>query len=173
MAIIFHCDYCGKKIEAADSAGGKWGKCPACHNKLYVPASEPDEELKLAPVNETDLEREKRLLDETNRLTLDILKERDIPQGATEPDEPAETAGTGFEMSQVELKQYIIKYLHLMADSELYEAQKIAALITPYGARAVKILDKMAVSDMMEPELAGISQLVLSGLIRSLRDEIS
>lgn len=173
MAIIFHCDYCGKKIEAADSAGGKWGKCPACHNKLYVPASEPDEELKLAPVDETDLEREQRLLDETNRLTLDILKERDIPKGATEPDEPAEAAGTGFEMSQVELKQYIIKYLRLMADSELYEAQKIAAIIKPYGARAVKILDKMAVSDMPEKELAGISQLVLSGLNRSLREEIS
>jgi len=173
MAIIFHCDYCGKKIEAAGSAGGKWGKCPACHNKLYVPASEADEELKLAPVDETDLEREKRLLDETNKLTLDILKERDVPKGATEPNEPSATAGSGFEMSQVELRQYIIKYLRLMADSELYEAQKIAALIKPKGARAVKILDKMAVSDMREPDLAGISQLVLSGLIRSLRDEIS
>ena len=173
MSIIFHCDYCGKKIEAADSAGGKWGKCPACHNKLYVPASESDEELKLAPVDQTELEREKRLLDETNRLTQDILKEREIPQGAAEPDELAETNGLGFEMSQVELKQYIVKYLRLMADSELYEAQKIAALITPYGARVVKILDKMATGDMPDPELAGISQLVLSGLIRSLRDEIN
>jgi len=173
MSIIFHCDYCGKKIEAADSAGGKWGKCPACHNKLYVPASEPDDELKLAPVDETDLEREKRLLDETNRLTLDILKEREIPNAVAEPDGPAETAGTEFEVSQVELRQYIIKYLHLMADSELYEAQKVAARITPYGARAVKILNKMDVSDIPEPELAGISQLVLSGLIKSLRDEIS
>ncbi|MHC4244374.1 MAG: hypothetical protein ACYS3N_18895 [Planctomycetota bacterium] len=173
MAIIFHCDHCGKKIEAADSAGGKWGKCPACHNKLYVPAPESDEELKLAPVDETDLEREKRLLDETNRLTLDILKERDLPKGGAEQDESAETVEPGFEMSQVELKQYIIKYLRLMADSELYEAQKTATLIKPYGARAVKILDKMATSDIPEPELAGISQLVLSGLIRSLRDEIN
>ncbi|MDT8300227.1 MAG: hypothetical protein RQ760_02015 [Sedimentisphaerales bacterium] len=173
MAIIFHCDYCGKKIEAADSAGGKWGKCPACHNKLYVPALESDEELKLAPVDETDLEREKRLLDETNRLTLDILKEREVPQGIPELDESTETTGPGFEVSQVELRQYIIKYLRLMADSELYEAQKIAALIKPKGARAVKILNKMATGDIPEPELAGISQLVLSGLIKSLRDEIS
>ena len=173
MSIIFHCDYCGKKIEAADSAGGKWGKCPACHNKLYVPASEPDDELKLAPIDKTDLEREKQLLDETNRLTLDILKEREIPNAAGEPDESDEKAGTGFEVSQVELRQYIIKYLQLMADSELYEAQKIAALIIPYGSRAVKILDKMDVSDIPEPELAGISQLVLSGLIKSLRDEIN
>jgi len=173
MAIIFHCDYCGKKIEAADSAGGKWGKCPACHNKLYVPAPEPDEELKLAPVDETDLEREKRLLDETNRLTLDILKERENPEGVTDSDETFDTAGHGFEMSQVELKQHVVKYLRLMADSELYEAQEISTLIAPYGARVMKVLDKMVAGDMLEPELAGISQLVLSGLIKSLRDEIS
>ena len=173
MAIIFHCEHCGKKIEAADSAGGKWGKCPACHNKLYVPASESGEELKLAPIDLTAEEREKQLLAETHRLTQDILKEREIPEGAAEPVESAETAGTGFEMSQIELRQYIVKYLRLMADSELYEAQKIAALITPYGARAVKILDKIARKDISEPELADISQLVLSGLIRSLRDEIT
>jgi hypothetical protein len=173
MAIIFHCDYCGKKIEAPDNAGGKWGKCPACHNKLYVPDSKSDEEIKLAPIDLTAEQREKQLLDETFRLTQDILKERDIPEGAVESDEPVETAGSGFQMSQVELKQYVVKYLRLMADSELYEAQKISTLIAPYGARVMKILDKIADSDMLEPELAGISQLVLSGLIRSLRDEIS
>jgi hypothetical protein len=173
MAIVFHCDYCGKKIEAPDSAGGKWGKCPACHNKLYVPALESDEELKLAPIDLTAEEKEKQLMDETYRLTQDILKERDIPEGIPEFDEPVETAGLGFEMSQVELKQYVVKYLRLMADSELYEAQKIATLIAPYGARVLKILDKMADGDIPEPELTGISHLVLSGLIRSLRDEVS
>jgi hypothetical protein len=37
----------------------------------------------------------------------------------------------------------------------------------------VKILDKIALSEMPEPELADISQLALSGSIRALRDEIS
>ncbi|MBN1804240.1 MAG: hypothetical protein JW837_03225 [Sedimentisphaerales bacterium] len=175
MAIILHCDYCGKKIEAPDSAGGKWGKCPSCHNKLYVPAPQSDEEeLKLAPIDTTFEEKERKLLDETFRLTQDILKERDIPpEGAAEPTKSIGTDGPGFEMSQVELRQYIIKYLRLMADSELYEAQKIANMVIPYGPRAVKILDQITGSDMREPELAGISQLVLSGLIRSLKEEIS
>ena len=173
MAIIFHCDYCGKKIEAPDSAGGKWGRCPSCHNKLYVPAPESDEEIKLAPIDMSAEERERQLMDETFRLTQDILKEREIPEGADESDVPPGTAGSGFEMSQVELRQYIIKYLRLMADSELYEAQKIADLITPYGARVVKILDQMAGSKIPEPELAGVSNLVLSGLIKSLRDEVT
>ena len=173
MAIIFHCEHCGRKIEAADTAGGKWGKCPACHNRLYVPASESEEELKLAPLDETELERKQRLMAEANRLTQDILQEREIPEGATEPGDPIGTTGLGFEMSQIELKQYIVKYLKLMADSELYEAQQIASLITPHSARAVKILNEIALRGISEPELAGISQLVLSGLIKSLRDEIS
>ena len=55
MAIIFHCPSCGKEIKAADNAGGKWGKCPKCHNKIYVPSIDPEKEepeLKLAPVDE-------------------------------------------------------------------------------------------------------------------------
>ena len=65
MSIKFHCEYCGKKIDAPDTAGGKRGKCPACHNKIYVPQIDADDELKLAPVDETEEERQKRLLDET------------------------------------------------------------------------------------------------------------
>jgi len=167
MAIIFHCEHCGKKIEAAESAGGKWGKCPACHNKLYVPSSDSGEELKLAPIDVTDKEREKQLMAETHKLTQDILQEREVPEGATE------TAGPVFEMSERELMKYIIMYLRLMADSELYEAKRIAALIAPHGVQAVKIIDKIALSEIPEPELADISQLVLSGSIRALRDEIS
>ena len=40
MTISFHCAHCGKKMEAPDDAGGKWGKCPRCHNKLYVPSAD-------------------------------------------------------------------------------------------------------------------------------------
>jgi hypothetical protein len=173
MAIVFHCEYCGKEIKAADSAGGKWGKCPACHNRLYVPSSDSGEELKLAPIDETDLEREKRLLAETHKFTQDILQEREVPEGADETDEPIETAGPVFEMSEREMTKYIIMYLRLMADSELYEAHRIAGLIAPHAPQALEILDRIALSEILEPELADIPQHVLSGSIRALRDEVS
>ena len=173
MAIIFHCEYCGKEIKAADSAGGKWGKCPACHNRLYVPSLDSGEELKLAPIDETDLEREKRLLAETHKLTQDILQEREVPEGADETVEPIETAGPVFEMSEREMTKYIIMYLRLMADSELYEAHRIAGLIAPHADQALEILDRIALSEILEPELADIPQHVLSGSIRALRDEVS
>ncbi|MCH7556141.1 MAG: hypothetical protein IIB56_01650 [Planctomycetes bacterium] len=173
MAIILHCEYCGKKIEAAESAGGKWGKCPACHNRLYVPSSDSGEELKLAPIDVTDEEREKQLMAETHKLTQDILHEREVPEGTPETIGPIGTAGPVLEMSERELTKYIITYLRLMADSELYEAHRIAGLIAPHSVQAVKILDKIALSEMPEPELADIPQHVLSGSIRTLRDEMS
>jgi len=167
MAIIFHCEYCGKKIEASDSAGGTWGKCPACHNKMYVPDLGSDEELKLAPINEGDDARQKELMDETYRLTQDILLEREVPDG------PAGAAMSASEISDKELTKNIIVYLRQMADGELDEATKTADSIAPYGAQAVEILDKIALSEMPEPELADIPPQVLSGLIRNLRTRIS
>lgn len=167
MAITFHCNHCGKKVEAQDSAAGKWAKCPACHNKIYVPDLKEDEELKLAPVDESEEERKKRLMAETYKLTQDILQEREIPEAA---------AGLGRsvpEISDKELTKNIIVYLRQMADGELDEAQRTADSIAPYGRQAVKILDEIALSEMPEPELADIPPQVLSGLIRNLRTRIS
>ncbi|MHC4488171.1 MAG: hypothetical protein ACYSW7_03190 [Planctomycetota bacterium] len=167
MAIIFHCEHCGKKIEAPDSAGGKWGKCPACHNKLYVPSPDSDEELKLAPIDESEEERKKRLMAETLKLTQDILQEREVPNGSAEVVEPISGMG------ERELTKNIIMYLRQMADDELYEAQRIVALIARHGPQAAKILNRMALSETPEPELADIPRQVLSALIKSLRTEIS
>lgn len=167
MAITFHCEHCGKKIEAPDTAGGKWGKCPSCHNKLYVPAIDNGEELKLAPVDESDRERERQLMAETYRLTQDILKEREIPEGSA-----AEPAGAMYEMSDAELKRNVIIYLRQMAHSELDEADQTAALIAPFGPKALEIIDRIALSEIPEPELVDIPQQILASSIRALRNAL-
>jgi len=167
MAIIFHCEHCGKKIEAPDSAGGKRSKCPACHNKLYVPGLDFDEELKLTPIDTDNDAKQKELMAETYKLTQEILLEREVPDG------PAGTATSAPEISDKELTKNVIVYLRQMADGELDEAQRTADLIAPYGPQAIKILDRIALSEMPEPELADIPQQVLSGLIRNLRSRIS
>lgn len=167
MAITFHCEHCGKNIEAADSAGGKWGKCPACHNKLYVPAPAFGEKLDLAPIDENDEKRKKQLMAETYKLTQDILQERDIPDG---PDGASLAVP---EISDKNLTKNIILYLRQMADGDLDEAIKTADSIAPYGLQAMRILDRIALSEIPEPELVDIPQQVLSGLIRNLRTRIS
>jgi len=166
MAITFHCEHCNKKIEAPDTAGGRWGKCPACHNKVYVPSPESDEELKLAPLDTSFRERERELMAETHRLTQDILKEREIPDG------PRDAGGAVYEMSDKELRQNVILYLRQMAQGDLDEAESTGALIAPCGSRVTDMLDIIALSDMPEPELADIPQQLLSGAIRALRARI-
>jgi DNA-directed RNA polymerase subunit RPC12/RpoP len=166
MAIRFHCDHCGKEIKADDGAGGKWGKCPSCHSKLYVPNLNISDELRLAPIDETEEQKKKRLMAETYQLTQDILQEREVPEGATDLGGPAS------EMSEKEMTKNIILYLRQMADGELGDAESTAAAISPHGRQAVAILDRIALSDIPEPELADLAPQVLAGLIRTLRSKI-
>ncbi len=171
MAITFHCEHCGKKIEAPDGTGGKWGKCPACHNKIYVPDSDTGEELKIAPIDTTDVAEQKRLMAETRRIEQEILSEKEIPEDSAEITPPA--SPPIFEVSDNELTKNIILYLRLMADGDLDQAERIANSIVFCGERALKVIEGIALSEIPEPELADIPQQVLSGLIRTLRTRIS
>lgn len=172
MSISFHCEHCGKRIEAPDNAGGRWGKCPGCHKKVYVPSEKTDEgELKLAPTDEEEERRRNALLAETVSIREDILSETDVPEEQGETAEPPVTAETT--LSDSDLTESIITYLRLMADGELDQAEKSASFIVPYGSRAIKIFDRIALGEILEPKLADIPLQVLSGLIRNLRNRIN
>ena len=172
MGISFHCELCGKKIEAPDTAGGKWGKCPACHNKVYVPANTPpDDEFRLAPIDTEEERRRKKMAAEVDRLREKILDEKDVPEeGVVPKDQPA--APEPGDLSNAELTTFIISYLRQMADGELDLAEQTAKTILSNGQNAIRPLEKIALSEIPEPEIADIPQQVLSGLIKSLRNRI-
>ncbi len=167
MSITFHCEHCGKKIEAPDSAGGKWGKCPRCHNKIHVPGLNTNEELRLEPIDEGNEAEQKQLMAEMRMIEQDILSEREASDGLVE------VATSTPEVSNKELTKNIVVYLRQMADGDLEQADRISNSIVPHGSKALKILDEIALSEIPEPELADIPQQVLSGLIRNLRTRIS
>ena len=77
MTISFNCECCKKKVKAPDKAGGKWGACPYCQHKCYIPMPKSDDEpeLKLTPVDESELSHMDDLMKETHTLTQRILKE--------------------------------------------------------------------------------------------------
>ena len=169
MSITFHCEHCGKRIEAPEDAGGKWGKCPGCKNKVYVPSQLADDDLQLAPLDTDDERKQKELLAETVRLRQDILSETDVPEEGVQPKQAAARPGA---LSDAELTTCIIAYLRQMADGELEEAERTAKSIIVEGTRAMKILERIALSEIPEPELADIPQQVLSGLIKNLRSRL-
>lgn len=176
MSIQIHCDYCGKKVEAPDNAGGKWGKCPSCHNKLYIPDLSSDEEIKLVPIDESEEQRKKQLMEETFQLEQKILLERETPdettptknsQPTTESTQPATTIG------EKELTKNIILYFRYAADDQTGDADQLINLIAPHNKQALQLIDRIALSEIPEPELADIPPQVLAGLIRTLRNKIS
>jgi len=167
MPIKLNCTACGKKIEAPDSAGGKWGKCPGCHTKIYVPLPQTEEdELKLAPIDETEEQKKKQLMQETFQLTQHILEERNVPEA------PA-GIGPGPDIREETLTNHIIRYLRQMADSDLDNAQRTADLIVPHRRKALVILDRFARNYPPDPELEDVSQPVLTRFIRNLRTRMS
>ena len=166
MSIKFHCEYCGKKIDAPDTAGGKRGKCPACHNKIYVPQMDEDDELKLAPIDETEEERQKRLLDETFQLTQHILQEKGATDGAG-------ASGPSAGADEDEVREAITLYLRQMADGDLDNAKQTVQTIAAHRREAKAILEQMATSDTPAAALRDIPPQVLSGLVRNLRTRIS
>ncbi len=172
MGISFHCEHCGKKIEAPDTAGGKWGKCPACHNKVYVPANTPpDDVLRLAPIDTEEERRRKKMAAEVDRLREKILNEKDVPEEGAVPKNQSAAPEPG-DLSNAELTTFIISYLRQMADGELDLAEQTAKTILSNGQNAIRPLEKIALSEIPEPEIADIPQQVLSGLIKNLRNRI-
>jgi len=168
MPIKLHCDHCGKEIKAPDTAGGKWGKCPACHNRVYVPLpATDDDELKVSPLDESEVQKQQQLMAETFRLTRDILAEQNAAEA------PAAPGGPAAEISEQQLTEYIVRYLRQMVDGRLDEAQRTAERIVPHRRKATVILDQFAKSDAPDPELEDIPKQVLSGFIRNLRTRIS
>ncbi|PKL46564.1 MAG: hypothetical protein CVV39_07085 [Planctomycetes bacterium HGW-Planctomycetes-1] len=160
MSITLHCESCKKKIVAPDTAGGKWGKCPFCNHRCYVPLpeSEGDEELKLAPVDETEEKQYEQMMKETQNITQSLLHEKEDPQDSDAPQNPNGTDASAM----------VIKYLRFMADGSLDEARKAAEQIMSNKAAAKAFLKSLLKEKIPVAQLQDIPQKVLEGFIKTM-----
>lgn len=172
MTIVFHCQKCSRKIEAKDSAGGKWGRCPACRNKVYIPDLSAGDDMKLAPVDQSEERRKQRMMRETRQLTQNIQQQKETPETPSQ-DAPAAPSGPVMRIPDSELRENIINYLRARAAGEDEAAQDYITVIAAGAQRAEKLIDQIALSDIPEPELKDIPQQELAGLLRELRAQIS
>jgi hypothetical protein len=163
MPITIHCESCKKKIIAPDNAGGKWGKCPFCNHRCYIPMpeTEEEEELKLAPIDENAEKQYEQMMKETFSITENLLHVKEEPAEST----PAKN-------NESELAAMIIKYMRLMADGSLDEANNIAGKIAAYKATARTILGNILKSKQPEPQLQDIPRKVLEHYIKDLSAKI-
>ena len=110
MPINFHCESCKKKIKAPDSSGGKWGSCPHCKHRCYVPLPPDDseEQLALAPIDESEESKYYEMKRKSFNLAKSILSETDVPK------EDKDARPGANEYSERELIKNIIFYLSRM-----------------------------------------------------------
>jgi len=165
MGISFSCESCKRKIKAPDTAGGKWGKCPHCQHKCYIPLppSEDEPELVLAPIDENEETQYKSMMRETYNLTQNILHETQAP--TDHDDEPSD-------VQEKDLVKYIIFYLRQMADGQLEQAEKVKMGILRFKPQAKQILQKMAKAERPEPELENIARPVLMAFMKELAAQL-
>jgi len=163
MSISFTCEQCKKKVKAPDNAGGKWGSCPFCQHKCYIPSPETENDLlSLAPIDEREKTRHGHLISETFLITKEILKENAIPDDEKKPRSPA--------ANNNRLKDNITQYLICIAQGQLEQANKLAENIRSKGRAALDTLDEIA--ENPGPELADIAPGLLAGLIRKFRGQL-
>jgi len=168
MPISFHCECCKQKIKAPDTAGGKWGSCPYCKHRCYIPLpkSEDEPELKLAPIDEGEETKIGMMMNQTYALTRELLHQKDIPA------EPAGVGGDKAVDEKAVIKMCIL-YLRQMADAELDGAEKSIAKMKIYKRTALRVLSSMARAEKPEPELSDIPDKILQGLIHDAEAKLS
>lgn len=169
MSISFNCECCKKRVKAPDKAGGKWGSCPYCQHRCFIPRPKsPNEpELRLAPVDDSELSHMDELMKETHSLTQVILHE-DTIHGAGFEDKDAERA-----VQEKEVTKQCIIYLREMADGDLITAEKTLKGLKHHKKTALRIFSAMGRSERPEPELSDLPDSILQGLIRDASTKLS
>ncbi len=164
MSINFHCQSCKKKIKAPDDSGGKWGSCPYCNHRNYVPRPKApnEEELKLVPIDESEETQYGSMMEETFDVTQEILHETDMPE---------DDGGRG--MGEKEVLLCIVRYLQHMSRGQLDDAEEMSGRLKGSKELALDVLNRLGRTGKMEPELEAIPHKLLVGFMKTLREELS
>lgn len=168
MSIEFHCNHCGKLVRAPDDAGGKHGKCPSCHQSVYIPLpSDQVEPLEIAPVDEAEERERARLLKESQDLQRRLLNERDLPTGMGAAPPPS-SAGQVMP-PRLDMETLVIEYAQAMAAGNLEQAEQLAADIRTDMKTAEDVMQRLMLDELPPKRLAKIPRPVLVGFFKQLR----
>jgi DNA-directed RNA polymerase subunit RPC12/RpoP len=179
MPIVFHCEHCGKKISAPDNLGGQAGKCPNCHQRIFIPSPpEQLEEIPLAPEDPQDEIRRRQMLQEQLRLQEELDKHKGAPDtpagqehGAVESalpfsDDASPSAGSA--SAGPKLNGLIEQYVLQMAKGNLDAAEELAEQIIAQGKKAAREVEQMAMQEFLHPAVAKIPASVIAGYFKKL-----
>jgi hypothetical protein len=170
MSIEFHCEHCGTLVRAPDDGGGKHGKCPSCHQSVYIPMpSDQVEPLEIAPVDQADERERARLQQEALELQRRLLDERELPKG-TAAELPPASPGAPLP-PRLDMETLLIEYARAMAAGDLEQAEQFASDIRADMRAAEEAIQRMVADELPPKQLAQIPRPVLVGFFRQLSEK--
>ena len=149
-----------KRSKAPDEAGGKYGSCPYCKSRCYIPLplKEGEEELRLAPLEEDNYDE---MMAQTHSLTQNILNE------TAAPDDDIDDNRDGV-ISEKEIIKYIILYVRQMVAGQLDQADTTAARLSAHSGQTKEMIKRMMRAGASETELADIAPGLLNAMLKQL-----
>lgn len=185
MAIEFHCNHCGHSVKTSADNAGKRGKCPHCHQSVYIPTPAEDiEPLHFAPVDENEEQRQKRLRQETIDLQRRIETDRTEPPAAARPPAaevdddapllPRHTSEPEVQERRTpgEVERLVVEYVLAMADGDLDEAEGYAQTLRPDAAVAQEVIQRMGMDELPPAALAKLPRPVVNGVLKQLANAL-
>ncbi len=167
------CEHCNQVIKAPRKAAGRRGKCPHCHNSVYIPT--PESELDAIPLAPEDAETRaatERLEKEAMEISAALGREtKEAPELTVTPQQehpaPRETA-----LNATEINDLIIRYLLAMQVSELERAEALVAELQGAARQAKSKIQQMMVDAMRPEAVRGMADGLYQGFLRKLLEQL-
>jgi hypothetical protein len=191
MPIKFHCEHCGKSISAPDDAGGKKGRCPSCKAVVYVPAAQV-EELPLAPLDDAEEQRQKRVIEESLRREHDLLAAQGRREAGDEsPKDLDDRRGEGGVVlpelhrnggskanapaghgDSRDLRSMLVNYLAMLAGQQIEQAEAIVQQFRADPKAARSAIEQFLADPVQDGRIANIPPPVLNGFLKQLQQQL-
>ncbi|MEK6677668.1 MAG: hypothetical protein AABZ47_18700 [Planctomycetota bacterium] len=173
MSIELHCPSCQKLIRAPDDAGGKHGKCPSCKQTLYIPTPVSDDDIiPLAPLDSEDEQRAEKLHEESAGYFAKVVSEQEGDTGDTESAPAGRGARASAAGEVVDLGALVTKFVVMMKESNLEEAERVVARLQKAGVRARDHVEGLFL-DQMPPKIKDVPPQLVKGFLKALLDRLS
>jgi hypothetical protein len=177
MSIELHCPHCAKPIRAPDDAGGRHGKCPYCQQSVYIPLPpSPEDEIRVAPFDESDARREEELVAESIRYASAIDKDPTMQSESGAPRGERGGAASGRERGDaaggfVDVPDEVQKFVLSMHTSKLDEAERVVARLKRAGSRARDYVDGLYL-DQIPPQIGNVPPPLAKAFLKTLLDRL-
>jgi hypothetical protein len=167
------CEHCNHVIKAPREAAGRRGKCPHCHNSVYIPT--PESELDEIPLELEDQETRaaaQRLEKEAAELAAAMRREtKEAPEPIVTP-QHKDPAPRKSDLNATDINELIIRYLLAMQVSELERAEALTAELKGAARQAKSKIQQMMVDAMRPEAVRSMADGLYQGFLRKLLEQL-